>query len=516
MGWIFVILPLLILAGIAYGVYFFYVVKFRTKRATPNQALLITGRNLGDPAKDPTIVKNEKGNYVKIVRGGNVRLKFQQYADKIDLNSFQIDISVNGIMVKGDDKIDAEAVVQIAIGDTNEHVLRYAEQFLGKDQNQIISEVRKMITTHFRSILTTLTVEAINADREKFNESVAAIASKDLDNWGFKLLGFGLGELRDSDKAGGYLSNSERIRKAEMNKQAENAESEAEREIRIRKAEDEKQAKEIENQRAIEIAESNKIREIQEAEIQKQTDKAKAEAEVVYELEKASQMKKVVLEQNEIERLKREGERQVALVKAEEDRLLAEKMAEKRLIEEQNSKATEKIRTEAEAEREKIRAEADAEVVKKKAEAEAQVELERARAEKEKQEMLYQTEADRLLKIGQAEAESIRLKGEAEANAQKALAEAKLIAKDIHLQELAIQLTPQIAESIAMALGSIGEIKIYSTNGSGDQEGVTDNITSSLVNNIGATYDIIRETTGLDLTKIAENKSNQPQVVIEK
>lgn len=29
-------------------------------------------------------------------------------------------------------------------------------------------------------------------------------------------------------------------------------------------------------------------------------------------------------------------------------------------------------------------------------------------------------------------------------------------------------------------------------------------------------YDIIRETTGLDLAKIAENKSNQPQVVIEK
>jgi len=196
--------------------------------------------------------------------------------------------------------------------------------------------------------------------------------------------------------------------------------------------------------------------------------------------------------------------------------LLAEKIAEKRLIEEQNAKATEKIRTEAEAEREKIRAESEADVAKKKAEADALVEIERARAEKEKQEMLNQAEADRLLKIGQAEAESIRVKGEAEANAQKALAEAKLMAKEIHLQELALQIAPQVAESIANAIGSIGEVKIYSTSGAGSANDITGNISSTLVNNIGATYDIIKETTGLDLAKIAENKSNQPQVVIEK
>lgn len=513
LGVLAVIIPLIVIVAIAGGLWFFYIIKFRTKTATPNQALLVTGRNLGDPNNDSTVVKNAKGNYVKIVRGGVVRLKFQQFAEKINLNSFQLSIRVENIMVKGKDNVDAEATIQISVGDTNEHVLNYAEQFLGKSQQQIQNEIEEIMVTHFRAILTTLSVEEINSNRESFNNKVIEIAKDDLDGLGFKISSFGLGLLEDTDKEGGFLSNSERKRKAVMRKEAEIVQSEADRETRIKKAEDEKLAKEIENQRAIEIAESNKIKELQEAAIRKETDKAKAEAEVVYELEKATQRKQIVAEENEVEKIRREGERKLAMIKAEEEKEVALKRAEQQVAEEE--KLQEKIRIEAESKAniDKVKASAEAEVEQTKAKALALAEIERATAEAKKKELEANVEAERTSKLGKAEADSILAKGTASAKAEELMAEAKLKASEIYLKELAIKTTPDVALAIAQALGAIDSVKVFQTGGS-EGENLSSSMTNAMMGNVAATYDLLKETTGVDLAEIALNKSKRGQVIV--
>lgn len=531
-----VILPILlavvVLAVIGYGIYFFYIVKFRTVRATPNQVLLITGRNLGDMEKDKTIVQNEKGNYVKILRGGMHRLKFQQYADKIDLTSFQINLAAKGVLVKGDDSLDVWASANIGIGDTNNHVINFAEQFMKKPHEQIVAELKVMLDAHLRATLTTMEVPEINSNRAAFITAVTKVAKADLDKWGFKLNGeIGLGELKDSDQETGYLSNIERKRKASMLREAEIKESAERTATRLQLAKDEQEAKQVENEKAIELANSEKDRVLEESRIKQETDKAKAIAESAYELEKAKREKEVVEEQNRIEILRRQGTRELSLVNAQEEKELAEKLAEKRVIEEESSKHTEQIRIQAQADRAKLKADSDAEVARTNADAEKAVELAKAEAETGKQRLVNEVEASKVKQFGQAEADaarakgeadadSIRLRGQAEADSEKAraeaekeLAQAKLIAKDIILQEQAIQVAPQVAAAIATALGSIGDVKVYNTGNS--NEGITSAVTNSLIANVGATYDIIRETTGVDLAELAKNKSNQPHVVIE-
>lgn len=564
-GILAVILPIVFILVFFGALYGFYVIKFRTKTATPNQALLVTGRNLGEVDKDPTVVKNSKGNYVKVVRGGVVRLKFQQFADKINLNSFQLSIGVEGIMVKGKDVINAEAKVQISVGDTNEHVLNYAEQFLGKSDSQIQKEIEEIITTHFRAILTTLTVEEINSNREQFNTKVSEIAKNDLDGLGFKISSFGLGRLEDSDKEGGYLSNSERQRKATMRKEAEIVESEAERETRIRKAEDEKLAKEMENQRAIEIAESNKLKAIEEAEIKKQVDKVQAEANAVKELEYAEQQKVIVEKLNEVELLKREGERKLAMVSAEEAKEVALKQADQRLAEEEKRQEQLRLETEKKAEMDKIRAVTKAEVEKTEADAQASVKIREAEAKaqihktdaealaiakernaqaisKEKElevlieakklsevgkaqaesieaigraealtkELESQVEAKRVTEIGRAEADTMAAKGRAEAETKDLMAEALLKIKDIHLRELEIKTAPLVASEIAKAIGAIGDVKIISTGGSEGQDVLTGSVGSSMLNNMALTNEILANFTHVG--ELAVNNSKKGQV----
>lgn len=508
-----IVLPIILTALVVWGLYFLYVVRFRTKKATPNQALLVTGKNLGEKDGDTTVVKNEKGNYVKIVRGGVVRLKFQQYAEKISLNSFQLSIGVDGTQVKGKDTVDAQAIVQISVGDSNEHVLAYAEQFLGKDDSVIHKEIEEIITTHFRAILTTLTVDEINANRESFNAQVLKIAKSDLDGLGFKISSFGLGRIVDTDKDGGYLSNAEKKRKAIMKKEAEIVQSEADRETRIKKAEDEQLAKDIENQRAIETAQSNKQRELQEAEIRKQTDKARAEAETVYELEKATQRKKIVSEENEVEKIRSEGQRKLALIKAEEEKEVAIKRAEQSVEEEEKLQQKLKVEADSKADIDKIKANAQAEVNVRKAKADAEVEIEIAEADARKKKLETEVEVERTSKIGIAEAESILAKGTSEAKSQELLALAKLVAGDLHLKELAIKTAPLIAKEIAEALSSIDSVKVFQTGGS-EGENVSSSMTNAVLGNVGATYELLRETTGIDLSEIALNKSKKGQVVL--
>lgn len=515
-----VLIPLVVVAALGYGIYMLYIIKFRTRYAKPNEALLISGINLGDGA-----IQDEKGNYVKIVRGGSHRLRMQQKCEPVPLNSFQLNLAVTNIMVQGDDNVNAEATTLISIGDTDKHVLRYAEQFMGKAQGVIEGEIRDIMTPHFRSILTTLSVPQINADRNAFNEQVKTIALQDLDLLGFKISSFGLGNVVDSDEEGGYLHNAERKRKAAMKREAEIAESQADRETRIQLAEDNKSAKEVENAKAIEVAQSDKEKALQEAEIAKEKAKVQAEAEAAKELERTTQQKRIVAEQRQVAELEAEKDKQLALIKAEEEKAIALKRAEQEVEEEAKRQERLKIENDSKANIQVRKAQADSEVEVAKAKATYEADLEKAKSEAEKQRLVNVVETQKVQELGKAEAEAIRDRGNAEAEVtkakglaeieiEKALAEIKLKTADIYLREKAIEQLPAMADALGKAIGAIEGVKVIQTGGNG--ENPTDSMTSALIANMIAPYELIKETTGVDIGELAVNKSNQPQISVTK
>jgi len=65
----------------AVGWYLFMKARYRT--VPSNEALIVTGPNLGDETKETNIYKDDQGRYMKVIRGGGHRLKLFQTGTRV-------------------------------------------------------------------------------------------------------------------------------------------------------------------------------------------------------------------------------------------------------------------------------------------------------------------------------------------------------------------------------------------------------------------------------------------------
>lgn len=447
---------LLIIAALA-GVGYFFWMKIRYRTAKSNEALIITGPKLGDPEKDTNIFTDEEGRSMKIIRGGGYRLKRFQTSTPVNLTSFQLKLSTPRVYTIAGVPIVADAVAMVKVADTLNGIANYAEQFLGKEQNEIESEIIEVLGSNLRAILSKMTVEDINGDREKFNQDVQEVAQKQLDLMGFKITSLGLTDLRDADEDNGYLENLGRPRIAEVRKQAEIAEAETERETRIHRARTDQEAKEEEYKRQISVAESRKEKDIKDAAFKEETERARAKSEQSYELEKAKLAKEIQDEELNLKFMERE--RAVTL-------------------EEEESKVR---KTKADATYYETTRAAEGEARKSIIGGEAKAKIRRDE--------------------GAAEAEVIRERGKAEAESRKLLAEAMEEHGDVIIAEKLIEMLPIFAEKVAQPLNNIDSVKIID---SGNGQGVPSfgrSVTKTMVD----MQEPLKEMTGIDIGQLLKS-----------
>lgn len=459
-GVIVILIPLLIIAALG-GVGYFFWVKIRYRTAKSNQALIITGPKLGDHEKETNIFTDQEGRSMKIIRGGGYRLRRFQTATPVNLTSFQLKLSTPRVYTNGGVPIVADAVAMVKVADTLNGIANYAEQFLGKEQEEIEAEIIEVLGSNLRAILSKMTVEDINSDREKFNHDVSEVAQKQLDLMGFKITSLGLTDLRDADEENGYLKNLGRPRIAEVRKLAEIAEANSERETRIHRAQTDQEAKEEEYKRQIAVAESKKEKDIKDAAFKEETERARAKSEQSYELERAKLSKEIKEEELTLQFLERER-----AVKLEEE---------------------------------------ESKVRKAKADAEYYETTRKAEAEARKAEIDGEAKAKIRREEGSAEADVIRERGKAEAEARKLLAEAMEKHGDVIITEKLIEMLPVFAEKIAQPLTNIDSVKIID---SGNGQGVSSfgkSITKTMVD----IQEPLKEMTGIDMGELLKSYANR-------
>ncbi|NMH69243.1 flotillin family protein [Bacillus sp. RO3] len=461
-GFFVFLIPVLVIAAIV-GVAYYFWMRFRYRTARSNQALIITGPKLGDPEKETNIFTDQEGRSMKIIRGGGYRLRRFQTSTPVNLTSFQLKLSTPRVYTNGGVPIVADAVAMVKVADTLNGIANYAEQFLGKDQKEIEDEIIEVLGSNLRAILSKMTVEDINSNREKFNADVSEIAQKQLDLMGFKITSLGLTDIRDADEENGYLKNLGRPRIAEVRKQAEIAEANTERETRIHRAQTDQEAKEEEYKRQITIAESKKEKDIKDASFKEETERARAKSEQSYELERAKLAKEVKEEELTLQFLERE--RAVKL----------------------------------EAEESKVR--------KTKADAEYYETTRKAEAEARKAEIDGEAKAKIRREEGSAEADVIRERGKAEAEARKLLAEAMEKHGDVIITEKLIEMLPVFAEKIAQPLNNIDSVKIID---SGNGQGVP-SFGKSITRTMLDMQEPLREMTGIDVGELLKSYANRSQ-----
>lgn len=465
-GIISILIVILILAALAGAGYFFWM-KIRYRTAKSNEALIITGPKLGDPKKDTNIFTDDEGRSMKIIRGGGYLLRRFQTSTPVNLTSFQLKLSTPRVYTNAGVPIVADAVAMVKVADTLNGIANYAEQFLGKKQDEIEREIIEVLGSNLRAILSKMTVEDINSDREKFNTDVQEIAQKQLDLMGFKITSLGLTDLRDADEDNGYLENLGRPRIAEVRKQAEIAEANTERETRIHRAQTDQEAKEEEYMRQIAIAESRKQKDLKDAAFKEETERARAKSEQSYELEKA----KLAMEIQEEELNMQFMERERAVRLEEEESKVRKTKADASYYETTRT-------AEAEARRSVIDGEAKAKIKRDE---------------------------------GAAEAEVIRERGKAEAESRKLLAEAMEEHGDVIIAEKLIDMLPVFAEKVAQPLNNIDSVKIID---SGNGQGVPSfgrSVTRTMVD----MQEPLKEMTGIDIADMLKTYTSRNTRAIE-
>jgi flotillin len=466
---------------VAFLLFFTYlVVKWRYKKAGPDEALIVYGRRtlLGRKLKD------ERGEIAgfRIVRGGGTFvLPATENYEVLSLRMMTLDLDLVHVYTVQGIPINVKAVAQVKVCSDLQHIRRAAEGFLGVPQDQIQSTIKETVAGHLRGIIGTLTVEELYRDQKRFQESVREEAHSDLEGMGFEFRSFVFREIQDDE---GYLNALGQPKIQEALKNARVATASADREAKIA----EEQARQQKEQKRFgvdtEIADSEKHLSLKKASIRREVDVANAKAVKAGEME---------LKVQDISIAEREVERQ----KLELNATVREKADAKKFETERTADA-DQYRVERQAAADRKRREEAAAALRAEGEAKAA--------------------ADSVMRrqIGLAEADAIRAKGEAEAEARRLLAEALKLYNEAGLSIEALKVLPEIAAAIAEPLARAGSATII-TQGGGPGEGTgTAKLSEDVTQVLSQLNPIMEQLAGVNLRSFLQDISKLPGAVAAK
>ncbi|OEK68678.1 flotillin [Staphylococcus equorum] len=457
---IFILITIATIIGLVVfgGLIWYLYMKARFKTVPSNEALIITGPNIGDPKSESNVYQDDEGRHMRVVRGGGYRMKMFQSSTRVSLKSFQLEIKTPVVWTKAGVGIEAEAVATVKVADQLQGIVKYAEQFLGKSKDEVSDEISQVLNTNLRAILSKMTVEEINSDREAFNNKVTEVAQGQLNNMGFSITSLGLSDISDNE---GYLENLGKPEIAKIKKKADIAESDASRETEMKIAENTELTEKEKISRQMNVADSRREKDLKEQSILSETNKAQAQAEASGQLEKESRALEIKEKQLHVERTEKENELHLIQMERENDVHIQRQKDDVR----------------------RQQSETDAAIMIKQSEAS------------------YESR----IKEGKAEAEVIREQEKAKADGLRERANALAENKDVMLAELMIKTMPEFARAIAEPLSNVENIRILD-GGNGD--GVN-SLSNGIIAQMANAEEGLNQMTGFNLTKMLENVSDQ-------
>ena len=445
-------------------------------KVSPNQAAVISGRKR--KLADGTVAG------YRLVRGGaTLVFPFLEKVEYLDLNVITVPLATQRAYTVQGVPVSVKAVANVKIKGDDTSLRAASERFLGMPQDVFHQLVFQTLEGHLRAILGTLTVEEINNDRQSFAQKLLTEAAGDLEKMGIGLDALTIQEISDEE---GYLDALGKRRTAEVKRDAEIGQAEANRDSKIKASLALQEGEKVRLETEALIAQSTRETEIQKAQVQAEIESeraksmqagpladAKAQQQVTVEevrVEKVRTQEQIAVQEQEV--LRKEKELEATVVKqAEADRkaavLRAQGLQEAQILEAEGRKQALIATAEAEAQKLQREGQGRASAV----EAEGKAEAEKIRA-------VGLAEAEKLQAKGLAEAKAIEAKGLAEAAAIKEKASAWREFNDAARLQTILEKLPAIIEStapvfqaVAEPLGKIDKIVMIDQGGNGNGDG---------------------------------------------
>lgn len=312
------------------------------------------------PSDKILVIYGTTGNKsAKCVHGGGqfVWPIIQDYA-YLSLTPISIDANLTNALSRQNIRVDVPCRFTVGISTEPECMVAAAERLLGQTAGQIQELARDILFGQLRLVIATMSIEELNADRDKFLEAISSNVEVELKKIGLRLINVNVTDINDESgyiealgqEAAARAINEAKVRVAEQEKFGEIGKAEANRETRIRTAEANAQAVQGENEARVQIANSDAVRREREAEAQRRATAAEKVAQ-------AKALEEAYSAEKEAENAR--GERERATQSA--NVLVSQEIEKKRKI----------IEAEAEAEKIRVNAKGEADAAYAKMEAEA-------------------------------------------------------------------------------------------------------------------------------------------------
>ena len=343
---------------------------FSRYKMCPSDKILIVYGNVG------------AGRSAKCIHGGATFIMpiVQSYAF-MDLNPINIDVPLKGALSSQNIRVDVPSSFIVGISTQPEIMQNAASRLLGRTRQDIRDLASEIIMGQMRVVIASLTIEEINADREKLIKGITGGVDVELHKVGLYLINANITDIRD---ASGYIAalgqeaaaraiNDAMIKVAEETRRGEIGKAEALRDQTVQVAMANAAAVEGNNEAQMKVADSNARLKVRQAEA--------ARIALVAEKEQAAQAEAagyIANREAEMKRAELERATQTAneIVKAEilkrKQEIAAEAVASVMVKEQQGKADALVIEKEAEglAATKLAKGEADALLLKKKAEGE--------------------------------------------------------------------------------------------------------------------------------------------------
>ena len=183
----------------------------------PNEVLIFSGTHRRIGTEDRTI------GY-RVVQGGRgIRIPLIEVVDRMDLTNMLIELRVQGSYSKGGIPLNVQGIANVKVSSKPAQLANAIERFLGMTREQIMAVARETLEGNLRGVLSMLTPEEVNQDREKFAGELLHEADHDLGRLGLELDTLKIQHVSD-DK--GFLNSLGRRQTAELLKSSRIAEAE--------------------------------------------------------------------------------------------------------------------------------------------------------------------------------------------------------------------------------------------------------------------------------------------------
>ncbi|HMP84572.1 MAG TPA: SPFH domain-containing protein, partial [Verrucomicrobiota bacterium] len=396
----------------------------------------------------------------------------------IDVNTPEVYTS-KGVPVKVD------GVAQIKVKGDDISIATAAEQFLSKGVDEIKNIATQTLEGHLRAILGTMTVEDIYQNRDAFASKVQEVAAGDMANMGLQIVSFTIRDIRDSQ---GYLDALGKPRIAQVKRDAQIAQAEADRDAMIKSSQATQAGQEAKFAADTKIAESQRDYQTNVAQYQAAVNQKKAEADLAYDLQKYKTGQLVKAEEVQVNII--EKQKQIELQEQEIKRKQRELEAN--------------VQKPADAERYKVETLANATKFQLETEAAGAASAAKAKgfanADVAKATGLADAEANKAK--GLAEAAIIEAQGKANAEATRLKAEAFQKYNEAAVIELLVKVLPELAGKIAEPLSKTEKMVIINS-GSGPGGGAS-KLTGDVTQIIAQLPPVLESLTGVKFEKLLE------------